>query len=126
MPWVLRLAAIARSVLRAGRWFALATLVAGGVVLATSWDTGEPLRSLLLVVICLAPGAVLLHLVSVLEALPARFRFDRGVPSRSNVLLLGVGVTYLLRPWYWLAVGLSMMAALVLLPLAILAALGVG
>jgi len=125
MPWVLRLAALARNALRLGRWFALATLVAGAVVLVTSWDAGDPVRSVLLVVICLAPGAVLLHLVSILESLPARVRFGPGMPSRSNLLLLGVGVTYLLRPWYWLAVGLSMMAALVLFPLAILAALGV-
>ncbi|MDA0302411.1 MAG: hypothetical protein O2822_07780 [Chloroflexi bacterium] len=121
---MLRLAAFARGALRVARWFALATLIAGGVVLLDAWDFRQPARSLLLLVICLAPGSVLLHLVLVLASLPARLRFDRGLPSRSNVMLLGVGITYLLRPWYWLAVGLSAMAAAVLLPLAILVLLG--
>lgn len=124
MPWVFRLAAYARSVLRGTRWFALAALIAGGIVLISAWDAREPLRGALLLLLCLAPGAVLLHLVSVLESLPSRLRFSPGLPSRSNVLLLGVGITYLLRPWYWMAVALSVVAALVLLPLAVLTAFG--
>jgi len=125
MPWVLRLAAFARGALRMGRWFALGTLIAGAVVLLGEWDSGQPGRSLLLLVICLTPGTVLLHLVLVLASLPARLRFDRSLPSRSSLMLLGVGITYLLRPWYWLLVGLSAIASLVLLPLAILVLLGV-
>lgn len=125
MPWMLRLAAIARGALRALQWLALASLVAGGVVLMGEWDMRRPLRSLLLAIAGLAPGAVLLHLASVLGSLPARLRFDRGIPTPSNVMLLGVGITYLLRPWYWSAVGLSLLLSCVLLPLAVLRLLGV-
>lgn len=125
MPWVLRLAAFARGALRAARWFALATLIAGATVPLDAWDFRQPGRSLLLLVICLTPGTVLLHLALVLASLPARLRFDRSLPSRSSLMLLGVGITYLLRPWYWLLVWLSAMAALVLVPLAILVLLGV-
>ena len=125
MPWVLRLAAFARAALRAARGLAFATLIAGGVVLAGEWDVRHPARLLLMVAVCLAPGAVLLHLVSILASLPARLRFGPGLSSRGSMVLLGVGITYLLRPWYWLLVGLSVMAATVLLPLAILVVLGV-
>jgi len=123
MPWVLRLVALARVALQTARWFAVVTLVAGGIVLAASWDAGDPARAVVLLVLCVAPGLVLLHLTSLLASLPARVRFG---PGMSRGLLIGVGVTYLLRPWYWLAVGLSFAAALVLLPLAVLMLLGVG
>ena len=125
MLWMLRLAAIARGALRALQWFALASLLAGGVVFMGEWDTRQPLRSLLLAIVGLAPGAVLLHLASVLGSLPSRLRLDRGLPTRSNVMLLGVRITYLLRPWYWSAVGLSLLLSFVLLPLALLRLLGV-
>ena len=106
------------------QWFAVASLLAGILVLMGEWDTRQPVRSVLLAVVGLAPGAVLLHLVSVLGSLPGRLRFDRGMPRRSNVMLLGLGVTYLLRPWYWSAVGVSLLVSLVLLPLAALRLLG--
>lgn len=124
MLWMIRLTAFARGALRAARWFALAALVAGGIVLAASWDARQPVTNLVLLVVCLGPGAVLLHLVAVLQALPARLRFGTGLSWRGNALLLGAGVTYLLRPWYWLTVALSVLGALVLLPLALLTVLG--
>lgn len=124
MPLMLRLAAIARSALRIGRWFAFASLLAGLVVLAGSWDARQPGWALLLAIVCLGPGVVLLHLVSVLGALPARLRFGSDLRSRSTVMLFGVGITYLLRPWYWSAVAVSLLATLVLLPLSVAVALG--
>ena len=84
--------------------------------------TGTPLRRI--AVLCLGPGLVLVHLVSTLASIPRRVRFGPGLPLRSNVLLLGVGITYLLRPWYWSAVLVSAIGALILFPLALLTVLG--
>ena len=122
MPVVMRLMMIARGALRRARWFALAALVAGAIVLAGAWDVEDPGRSLVLAIVCIAPGLVLLHLVTLLASLPGRIRLDQGA---GRAVLLGVGITYLLRPWYWMMVALSGLAAVVLLPLALLVVLGV-
>lgn len=119
---MLRLVTLARTALRAARWFAFATIGAGLVVFVSMWDASEPSRAGVLLVLCLAPGLVLLHLTSLLASLPARIRLG---PGMTRGLLIGIGITYLFRPWYWLAVGLSFASALVLLPLAILVLLGV-
>ena len=110
--------------MRIARWAAIATVVAGAVVLASAWEVGKPAEGLVLAVLCLGPGLVLVHVVSTLASIPRRLRFGLGVPSRSNVLLLGVGITYLLRPWYWSAVLVSVLGGLILFPLALLTVLG--
>lgn len=124
MPILLRLAAMARHTLRIARWAAIATVLVGAVVLAGAWEVGKPAEGLVLTILCLGPGLVLVHLVSTLASIPQRVRFGPGLPSRSNVLLLGVGITYLVRPWYWTAVLVSAVGALVLFPLALLTVLG--
>ena len=121
---LLRLVALARHTLRVARWGALATVVAGAIVLTGEWEVGRPAEGLVLTILCLGPGLVLVHLVSTLASIPQRVRFGPGLPSRSNVLLLGVGITYLLRPWYWTAVLLSLLGGVVLVPLALLTVLG--
>ncbi len=123
-PLLIRLIALARHTLRIARWGALATVVAGAIVLAGEWEVGKPAEGLLLTILCLGPGLVLVHLVSTLASIPQRVRFGPGLPTRSNVLLLGVGITYLLRPWYWSAVLVSALGALILFPLALLTVLG--
>lgn len=123
-PLLIRLVALARHTVRIARWAAIATVVAGAVVLASAWEVGKPAEGLVLAVLCLGPGLVLVHVVSTLASIPQRVRFGPGVSSRRNVMLLGVGITYLLRPWYWSAVLISAVGALVLFPLALLTILG--
>ena len=115
---LLRLVALARHTLRVARWGALATVVAGAIVLTGEWEVGRPAEGLVLTILCLGPGLVLVHLVSTLASIPQRVRFGPGLPSRSNVLLLGVGITY------WTAVLLSLLGGVVLFPLALLTVLG--
>lgn len=121
---LLRFVTLARHTLRIARWGALATVIAGAIVLAGAWEVNKPAEGFLLTILCLGPGLVLVHLVSTLASIPQRVRFGPGLPSRGNVLLLGLGITYLLRPWYWSAVLVSALGALILFPLALLTVLG--
>ena len=112
-----------RRALRFATWFAIGTLIAGGVLWAHWREPADATGGALLAAIMFAPGLVLLHFTRTVGSLPARFRMPAGGLARAGLVRFGVGLTFLLRPWYWSLVALCALAGLVLMPLALLVAL---
>ena len=115
--------ALLRRVLRFATWYAFGTLIAGGVLWMGWREPGDATGTALRAAVLLAPGLVLVHFTRTVASLPARLRLGTEPLARASLLRLGVGLTYLLRPWYWSLVALCAAAGLVMMPLAVIAAL---
>lgn len=112
--------ALARRAFALMYWFALATLLAGALVWFLLVDREAILPALLAAVLLIAPGLVLLHALRTLQTVGRTAFTGRRAPGS---LARVTNMALLLRPWYWAAVAVSLLAGLVLVPAAIIVAL---
>lgn len=123
MSWRMRLIGYGRRLVRVAQWFATGTLLAGAMLMFRWWQVDRLVGSALLGVVLLTPGVVLFHFIRTLESLPDRLAVGRERVARGDVVRLAAGLSFLLRPWYWSLVWLSVLAGFVFMPLAVLVAL---
>jgi hypothetical protein len=117
---IVRLLALARRLLVILLWLGVAGLVAATVAFAQLATADEPLRAVVLAVVCFAPPLVVLHFVLLVRLAGLRFGAVSPVGWVRGVLALrALSMAPLLQPPYWLLLVLGILGCVGLVPLAL-------